>query len=109
MRDLEGRIKIQKLDGRYNGHGLFKYFVTTESIPGMPFGYRSWIKLDHLTLREWCWQQWGPSCEFDMYHVMNAYDCANPDWCWDADNHKLRVLLQDDMQVALMSLAFVTA
>ena len=109
MRDLEGRIRITKLDGRYNGHGLFKYLVQTDSRPNMAFGYRGYIKIDHLSLREWCWQQWGPSCEWGMYHVMQAHECQNTDWCWDADDHKLRILLADDMQATLLSLAFGAA
>jgi len=109
MREVEGRVKISKLDGRYNGYGMFKYFVTTESRPGLHFGYRGWIKIDHITLREWCWQQWGASCEWDMYHVMRAHECHNTDWCWDADNYKLRVLLKDDEHAALLSLAFGAA
>ena len=109
MRDLEGRVKITKLDGRYNGAGLFKYFVVTESRPDMPFGYRTWVKLDHLTLREWCWQQWGPSCEWNMYAVMRQYQCHNTNWCWDADDYKLRILLREEEQIALLSLTFGAA
>ena len=109
MRDLEGRLQISRLDGRYNGHGYFKYFVTTVSHPQLAYGYRSWVKLDHITLREWCWQQWGPSCEWDMYRIMQYHELHNTDWCWDADDYKLRILLADDMQATLLSLAFGAA
>lgn len=82
------RLTIQKMDKRHKGADRFIYMV-------------EWYdngKTENISLirdmRQWCWEQFGPSCEY------YEYDCiakgglyVNPRWCWIASG---RILLANE-------------
>lgn len=71
-------MKIKKLDGRMNGHGEFTRCVDFTREENQKF----------VKVRNWCWEQWGPSCELDFwYHQLDR----NPAWCWMVDNWRIRL------------------
>lgn len=49
-------MKSRKLDRRHNGYDIFQY--------GVDFTNNEELKF--CQIREWCWQQFGPSCELDI-------------------------------------------
>jgi len=78
-------MKLKKVDGRMNGHNLFKYYVS--------FGYNS--HQNFCDIREWCWEQWGPSCEFEYWSKINS---TNGAWCWVSDKYTKRIYLATDKE-----------
>jgi len=50
-----------------------------------------------LEVREWCWEQWGPSCEYEFVYKKQF----KPVWCWISDHHgRYRILLETDKETA---------
>ena len=101
------RISIRKLDKRYTGSKDFQYFVK----PGNPLlnplgGFYQLTKLRYeifFDLRVWCWQTWGPSCEYSLWsHVSDEQ--KNKHWAWDTENTKMRIYLASDKEAAWVRL-----
>ena len=75
------KMKIQKLDRRMNGYDHFTHRVV--------FLDREIV--DFIDIRNWCWQQWGASCEYDFW---NRYgDRRNENWCWVSNNYNKLIYL----------------
>lgn len=68
-------MKFKKLDRRMNGYGDFTYAVDFASSPmGAKFN----------DVRQWCWETFGPSCELDIWDVLDRPDdVRNERWAWD--------------------------
>lgn len=84
-------MKIRKLDARMTGHGYFTYSVE--------FSYR----VDRQTFNEfrtWCEEQWGKSCELDIWHFVPDH---NPAWAWERNQGEkrsvCRIFLAGDPEV----------
>jgi len=76
-------MKHIKLDRRMNGYGDFKYtarFMLTE-------------KDRFCEMREWCWEQWGPSREFNLWSADK-----NPTWCWHMDDYRMQLYFATDKE-----------
>ena len=98
-----GDFKVTKLDRRYNGHQNFAYMAEPHVARlTMPFP-RNMKTLMFCHLREWCWSQWGPSCELHLHRLNGSKDV---DWCWESEYNKLRIYIRSDEQLALFTLAF---
>lgn len=52
-------------------YGVMKYRIVCD-FPGF------------FSIREWCWNQWGPGIEHEHYINHQFYTGADPVWCWDA-------------------------
>ena len=65
-----------KLDRRMNGYGDFKYTVR--------FAFSEREKF--CEIREWCWEQWGASREFNLWDATK-----NPAWCWNMDQYRIQI------------------
>ena len=70
-----------KLDRRMNGYGDFKYSVR--------FAFSE--KDRFCEVREWCWEQWGASREFDIWDAGK-----NPAWCWTMDSYRIQIYFAGD-------------
>jgi len=70
-----------KLDRRMNGYGDFKYTAR--------FAFSE--KDRFCEIREWCWEQWGPSREFDIWSADK-----NPAWCWTMDQYRIQIYFAGD-------------
>ena len=69
-------MKFKKLDRRMNGNGDFTY--------GVDFTYnpRSGPRFDHV--RQWCWETFGPSVEYDIWENLDLPgETRNDKWAWD--------------------------
>lgn len=85
-------MKLTKLDRRMTGYGIFKFMV----------------KLHHnvqeinqfIEMRNWCWEQWGPSCEFVFYknNFAEKNPSWNPAWCWANYEFENRIYLTGDKE-----------
>jgi len=73
-------MKIGKLDRRHNGYGYFMY--------GATFTRSEYVKF--CEIRDWCWDQWGRSCEKEFWHGIPN---KNPAWCWINDMSGKRIKL----------------
>ena len=69
-------MRRMKLDRRMNGYGDFKYTVR------FTFSERE----KFCEIREWCWEQWGASREFNLWDATK-----NPAWCWTMDQYRIQI------------------
>lgn len=106
---IVNKLLIKKLDSRYNGHPHFKFFVDINKPNTFTYPNRFQRYADHLLLRQWCHDQWGHSCEWDMYNVSVQYNIHNTHWCWDAKEHKSRIFIAGAEEVSLICLSFDVA
>ena len=68
-------IVSTKLDNRFTGYKHFQYranLTSSQPVPEMfsstQGGYADLINIiDHVKLRDWCWDTWGPSCDLKDY------------------------------------------
>jgi hypothetical protein len=72
-----------KLDRRYTGYSNFKYAVA--------FRYKEAPLF--LERREWMWEQFGPSCEYEFWK-----DSRQTCWCWINDNYRTRILFESEKE-----------
>lgn len=70
-------MKINKVDGRYKGHGNFKYVASFSTSEISKF----------CEVRAWVWDQWGASCEID--YLKYSGKPFNTKWAW-ASNEEAR-------------------
>lgn len=70
-------MKSKKLDKRHKGYSQFKYSVD--------FSWRE--KTKFCEVRNWCWEQWGPSCEINIAEEL----AEKPNWCWLFDDWRCRI------------------
>jgi hypothetical protein len=78
-------MKLKKLDKRMSGHEDFSHFVEYIRLKG----------LDFINCRNWCWSQWGPSCELDLWY---RHDKPNNHWCWIMDDWRLRIYFRTEAE-----------
>lgn len=77
-------LKIAKLDRRFTGGDKFRYCVD--------FNYRdNHIFVQH---RNWCWETWGPSCEYKFIKSNDDYN-----YCWIVDTYRIRLYFKDEAAV----------
>lgn len=98
-------IEIKKLDGRYTGSRDFQYLAKpTTFMRGPLTGLYQTNKVRYETfqdLRIWCWNTWGPSCEYRFWSSLPD-DKKNKHWAWDTENHKMRIYIASDKEAAWM-------
>ena len=94
------QIKIEPLDRRHSGN--------------LRFSHRVWIygedRIENFnTIRNWCWEVWGPSCERDdaikLFHAKNPLH--NPQWAWYTDAFERYIYLVDDQALAFFKLKWL--
>lgn len=83
-------MKIKRLDRRMKGYGDFEYKIE----------YRKKIdRRDFVEQRNWCWEQWGPSCELENWDL-----ATNPAWCWFNDEWGMKILLASEREATWYTL-----
>lgn len=89
-------MKHGKLDRRYAGSQDFKYYVNfNKLVEGNSF----------IEVRNWCWEQWGPSCELDLWYRVGQN--GNPAWCWMSDDWKTRICFRSDKEYSWFILKWI--
>jgi hypothetical protein len=84
-------IKVKKLDRRMNGYGQFIYAAN----------FPSFVDADRFSqVRQWCWEQWGPSVELEIWQ--RYPDFKNPKWAWERGefnkSYRCRIFLSSDQE-----------
>ena len=76
-------LKIKEIDKRFTGGDKFSYCID--------FNYKD----GHLFIerRNWCWETWGPSCEYKFVRE------GNPEWCWISDNYRNRLYFKGTAEI----------
>lgn len=102
---MNQKFKIKKTNGKYKSFPHFKYAIVL-SYNNRPFSYltRTEYRQFWFTLREWCWETWGPSKELDDWLDSLSLAGANPiapmshnlHWCWQNDKYATRIYLADE-------------
>ena len=83
-------MKLKKLDARMNGYGNFKYVVK----------FRKRFDSDRfIAIRNWCWEQWGPSCELELWS-----EAINPVWAWAVTEFDVKIYIDSDKEASWYTL-----
>ncbi len=89
-------MEHRKMDRRMTGHQDFEFcatfFKTTKE--GQKF----------CDIREWCWETWGPSCEYDIW---TKRPNPNQHWCWANDDFKMKIYFKTDKEDMLFILRWI--
>lgn len=78
---------MKTLDRRMTGHDDFEKCVD--------FGNHNIDRF--IEVRNWCWEQWGSSCEFEYRKKLSD---PNPSWCWLTDEWRIRIYLRSTKEVS---------
>jgi hypothetical protein len=81
-----------------NGHGHFKWSVT--------FNGTTADITNFCDQREWCWEQWGPSREYEFW-IRTPEDKRNPAYCWIVDKWTIRLYLGSDKEAQWFGLKWI--
>lgn len=86
------KIEVKKTDKRHLGHDRFKYYV---NISAKEWGEHKLIMEKFFELRQWCWENWGPSREITAYSDIEGcwQGDQNHAWSWVNDEHRARLYL----------------
>lgn len=94
------KYSIKELDGRYKGARVFKWVLDFNSV---------WQ--DHnrrpnfQTIRNWCWETFGPGSELETHLSLNRPDIDMSDrWCWKTDHDDLRIYFKSDNELSIYTL-----
>ena len=123
--DLIGKLRYKELDGRHSGNGIFKYYVCTlppptyqRFYPNTRLDFHMNKVFDFILLRNWCWDTWGPSCDFKDYvnihyakldakyapNIINKLE-LNDHWTFSNDREKeCRIYLKSDEDLAWLKI-----
>lgn len=50
---------------------------------------------DFCEVRNWCWEQWGPSRELEFWKPVGN---SNPAWCWLTDEWRIRIYFASEKE-----------
>lgn len=84
------KIQLTKLDRRMTGYGDFKFMVKFLS---------QFDLAKFLEIRNWCWEQWGPSYEY-YFHNHSKLPNKNPSWCWLINEFDSRIYFAGDEEAS---------
>jgi len=94
--------KIVKLDHRYAGNDNFDYRIE--------FPRGSWRFSNYSAMRDWLWENYGPSSERELYDLIYDRTLAMPKWAWHYNTKDNKPLLYvfDDATLAHLQLKWTT-
>ena len=96
------KLRIEKLDGRHKGSRSFAHRAVVLGLTADRF-------IDFLTLREWCWDTWGPSCEREIYLNSHYNKVRNNPWVWhyNGDYSECYIYLTGSKELELFTLKWL--
>ena len=86
-------MRLRTIDRRMNGYGQFKYFVELR---------KEYDRSAFIAIRNWCWEQWGPSCELEFYE-----EEVNPHWAWNVTEFRTRIYIASDKEASWFMLKWI--
>jgi hypothetical protein len=94
-------MKFKRLDRRMTGYGNFTHVAD--------FSYGRGDHRLFVEARNWCQEQWGTSCEIDLW--TEHLDLQNPAWSWERGsfnkNYRCRIFLVSEKEAQWFSLRWV--
>ena len=113
-------LRIKKMDKRNTGWSRFSHYV--EFYTPMPMGMRAKGMrsssvpptaehynrkyVQFIECRNWCWENWGPSAERDLfndnYKGPGLPICNN--WAWYTEHSQIRIYLASEAEVGMFAL-----
>ena len=93
-------FKVHKLDGRFSAYPYFTYYIE-ERVRWIRAGVDPLNDRNFFTLREWLWEQLGPSKEYRYWkahkdpNVILANRSNNDHWCWDTEFGHQRIYVTE--------------
>ena len=93
-------FKVHKLDGRFSAYPYFTYYIE-ERDRWIRAGVDPLNDRNFFTLREWLWEQLGPSKEYRYWkahkdpNVILANRSNNDQWCWDTEFGHQRIYVTE--------------
>ena len=76
------KYRIQKLDRRMNGYGIFSHRICVLS------------SADFLLIRQWMIENFGPGCELDMFNLSESIGMGYT-WAWDTEYSKAQLYFNE--------------
>lgn len=89
-------FRIQKLDRRMNGYGVFSHRLTFRQGHHFPSCYKSF-----LITRQWFFENIGQGCELGMFDIAKEAE-LNCTWAWDSNNYRLELFVSERELSALI-------
>lgn len=92
--------RVTRLDRRYNGHTKFKYSISLTAVP--------YLEQQRVfqELREWFWENYGPSMELEWALAQANANETEPIWAWDTEHHNKRLYVRGDKELTFFQLKF---
>lgn len=76
-------MKLKKLDKRNKGYGHYKFMAS----------FRNKFEQEKFfQVRNWCWEQWGPSSELEFSEIRNSA------WAWLVDEWEMKIYIATDKE-----------
>ena len=104
------KYHVERLDGRHTGHDIMQYRLRMQITTGIPNSHHK----NFHTLRSWMREQYGDSCERDLYKktalAFHGYESFNPPWCWHVDRdypNNMYVYVQNREVLSHISLKWI--
>lgn len=94
------KYRVTRLDKRYNGHTKFKYSITPTAVPLLE------QRQEFQELREWLWENYGPSMELEWSMSLARISQTEPRWAWDTEHHNRRLYIRGDEELTFLELKF---
>jgi hypothetical protein len=100
-------FRIKKTDKRMSAHPYFTHYIEENVTRGFihPSQIEPMLTKNFFTLREWMWEQFGPSKEWRYWinhHPIIALGnrSQNTVWCWDCEFGKQRIYVREQAVTA---------
>ncbi len=101
---------VERLDKRHNGHAFWQYRLRMLRTVDLA---KSHHRNFHI-LRSWMQEQYGSSCERDLYSntasACKGYEIFDPPWCWHVDRdypNNLYIYIRSQEVLSHISLRWV--
>lgn len=88
-------FRIQKLDRRHNGYGIFTHYIEPHKLrTGIFISQWKNDKMHFIEIRQWFWENFGPSRELQLISLHDD-DLPSLQWAWDSQNNYMRVYTKE--------------
>lgn len=101
---------VERLDRRHTGYHVWRYRLRIETVFDIT---RSHYRYFHV-LRSWMIEQYGVSCERDLYESVvigcKGFEPFDPLWCWHVDRdypNNQYIYVKDDTVLSNITLKWV--
>lgn len=93
------KYKVRTIDVRSKAHGLYEYQI------------QFWSTKHYIEIRNWCWDTWGASCEYEL--LRKSYGVSeqafNDSWCFQTEPEvpKYCIYIKDEAALMMFKLRWI--